>query len=276
MQPVTMRPYDLVAHNTALESDNKIHDDEVARRFGFQGGLVPGVDVYAYLTHPPAEAWELDWLAHGTMRARFGKPVYDGGAVTVVPVEQDDRWARLELRDATGEVCATAEAALADGAHRGEPAASWPDVQQRELDERPPASASSLVPGTAFGLEPHRFLADRAVEYLDAVRETLPLYRDEAAAHPGWLLRDANYVLARNVRLGPWIHVESIATHHRLVRDGETVSTRATVTREWEHKGHRFVTLDVAVLAGSELAVHVEHTAIHTPRQVSASSRATT
>ena len=49
--------YEVVAFNTATLSDNKIHDDEVASRFGFTGGLVPGVDVYAYLTHPPAEAW---------------------------------------------------------------------------------------------------------------------------------------------------------------------------------------------------------------------------
>jgi len=31
------------AYNTAAASDNKIHDDSVARRFGFRGGLVPGV-----------------------------------------------------------------------------------------------------------------------------------------------------------------------------------------------------------------------------------------
>jgi hypothetical protein len=31
------------AYNTAAASDNKIHNDSVARRFGFRGGLVPGV-----------------------------------------------------------------------------------------------------------------------------------------------------------------------------------------------------------------------------------------
>ena len=34
--------------------------------------------------------------------------------------------------------------------------------------------------------------------YLEAVRDPLPLYA--SIAHPGWLLRDANYVLASNVR----------------------------------------------------------------------------
>ena len=74
-------PYEVEAHNTATQSDNKIHDYEVASRFGFTGGLVPGVDVYAYLTHPPAEAWGRDWLERGTMRGRFHTPVYDGVTV---------------------------------------------------------------------------------------------------------------------------------------------------------------------------------------------------
>src|SRR5204862_7039371 len=96
-------PYEVRAHNTATQSDNKIHDDEVARRFGFTGGLVPGVDVYAYLTHPPAEAWGLDWLEQGTMRGRFLSPVYEGELISVVPVEHLERdegaVVRLEVRN---------------------------------------------------------------------------------------------------------------------------------------------------------------------------------
>ncbi len=85
-------------------------------------------------------------------------------------------------------------------------------------------------------------------------------------AHPAWLLRDANWVLSRSVRLGPWIHVESDAQHLGVVRDGDEVGCRALVTREWEHKGHRFVELDVLHLAGDRPVMRVTHTAIHTPR----------
>jgi acyl dehydratase len=265
----TLVAWELQAHNTATESDNKIHDDDVARRFGFGGGLVPGVDVYAYLTHPPAEAWGLDWLERGTMQARFLRPVYEGDTVRVVPVEIDDDGdgpsARLELRNSADEVCATAEASLP---HRvTEPPAldMWPDVVQ--ATERPPASSDALQVGSAFGLASHTFRADRAGEYLAAVRETLPLYPASKVAHPGWLLRDANYVLSGNVRLGPWIHVESSAQHHRLVGDGASVAARSVVTKEWEHKGHHFVTLDVAIVADAELAARISHTAIYAPRQ---------
>src|SRR5215216_3941798 len=41
--------YRLQAYNTAKQSENKMHDDTVAKRFGFSGGLVPGVDVMAYM-----------------------------------------------------------------------------------------------------------------------------------------------------------------------------------------------------------------------------------
>lgn len=42
------------AYNVSRASENKIHDDAVARQFGFSGGLVPGAEVYAYRTHLPA------------------------------------------------------------------------------------------------------------------------------------------------------------------------------------------------------------------------------
>ena len=73
----------LVAFNTATASENKIHDDAVASRFGFTGGLVPGVDVFAYLAHMPMAKWGKDWLTSGQMRARFVKPVYDGDTAEV-------------------------------------------------------------------------------------------------------------------------------------------------------------------------------------------------
>lgn len=256
-----LRPYRVIARNTATEPANKIHDDEVARQLGFRGGLVPGVDLYAYLAHPPAEAWGLGWLRRGTMRARFHQPVYDGGRVEVVPIGPT----ALELRDDGGATCAAAEvAAVADGQREPPRVDDWPRVDQR--DDPPPASPEALAPGTAFGLAPHRFHADLAGGYLDEVCETLPLYTDEGIAHPGWILRDANYVLSTNVRLGPWIHVESIVQHHGLVRNGDVVSARAVVMNEWERKGHRFVELDVIHLAGTRPVACTRHTAIYRPR----------
>ena len=121
-------PYEVVAHNTATQSDNKIHDDEVARRFGFTGGLVPGVDVYAYLTHLPAETWGLDWLERGSMRGRFLTPVYEGETVTVDVVDHTegdggqrrvqplDRRHRQLAQLRRGDLAGVEQASLLDGA----------------------------------------------------------------------------------------------------------------------------------------------------------------
>ncbi len=66
--------------------------------------------------------------------------------------------------------------------------------------------------------------------------------------------------------MGPWIHVGSDTQHLDIVRDGDEVSARAQVVQEWERKGHRFVELDVLLLADDRPIARVRHTAIHTPR----------
>ena len=73
-----LETYRVSAYNTSKQSENKIHDDAVARKFGFSGGLVPGVDVMAYMIHLPVAKWGRAFLERGLIEARFVKPVYDG------------------------------------------------------------------------------------------------------------------------------------------------------------------------------------------------------
>src|SRR3979409_2757488 len=81
--------YRVQAYNTAKQSENKMHDDTVAKRFGFSGGLVPGVDVMAYMMHLPVAKWGRAFLEHGLIEARFVKPVYDGEIADVTGEEGD-------------------------------------------------------------------------------------------------------------------------------------------------------------------------------------------
>jgi acyl dehydratase len=271
----TLGEHRLVARNTATASANKIHDDAVARRFGFGGGLVPGVDVYAYMAHVPADAWGAAWLERGSLRARFVAPVYEGDDVVIVPGAVASTGAGsvipLELRTASGGVCAVGEAGLPDDEPDAPSPEPWAGAEPPggPAPAAPPAaSPDNLRPGTVLGLAAHVFRADRAGEYLGEIGETLPLFDQHGFAHPGWLLRDANYVLSTNVALGPWIHVESVTQHHGAVRDGDHVDARAQVTREWEHRGHRFVELDVRLVADRDrLVARIDHTAIYRPRQ---------
>src|ERR1700730_3808017 len=70
-----LEAYRVQAYNTAKQSENKMHDDTVAKRFGFSGGLVPGVDVMAYMMHLPVAKWGRAFLERGLIEARFVKPV---------------------------------------------------------------------------------------------------------------------------------------------------------------------------------------------------------
>jgi hypothetical protein len=288
-----MARYTVEAHNSAATAENKIHDDTVARALGFRGGLVPGADLYAYLCRGPALRWGRTWLEHGTMRARFVSPVYDGDTVAVDVAEPDDGLVALQLRnvaDGATAVCASGWATLQplwDGAAPDFDLASVdvPPAAPLPLD-RPVASAESLRPGTVLGSLALGFHAARAGEYLDEIREDLALFRRDGLAHPGWLLRQANYVLASNVRLGPWIHVASDARHFAAVEDGARLSVRAVVTDAYERKGHKFVELDVVFAdadadagAGSgtggdhgRVYAAVHHTAIYEPRGAAAAA----
>src|SRR5438046_6471747 len=105
-----LEPYRVEAYNTAKTSENKMHDDAVARKFGFSGGLVPGVDVMAYMMHLPVELWGRAFLERGLIEVRFVKPVYDGEAAEVTP---EDACGGLAIRvESRGQLCATGTAAL--------------------------------------------------------------------------------------------------------------------------------------------------------------------
>jgi len=105
MSVAALSPYTVNAFNSSRESENKIHDDEVAGRFDFRGGLVPGVDVYGYMTHLPVARWGRAWLERGSATCRFQKPVYDGEDAIVTASETASG---LDIRvESHGELCAT-------------------------------------------------------------------------------------------------------------------------------------------------------------------------
>jgi acyl dehydratase len=256
--------HEVRARNLATTSNNKIHDDAIAREYGFAGGLVPGVDVYAYAIHAVVAHFGEQWLTDGAIDVRFVQPVYDGHRTTVESeADADNDSLVLTVRDDTGATCAEITARLGVGPA---PAPRAGDPVPRP-DPVPAASPSSLAPGTVLGTWFDTFDADTAREYLDAISENAAIYREQRIAHPGWLLRRANQVLAANVTMGPWIHVGSEVQLFGTARNGDLVRTDATVTREWDRRGHRFVTLDVFVTAEERVVMRAAHTAIYEPRK---------
>jgi acyl dehydratase len=248
------------ARNAATASENKIHHDDVARRYGFTGGLVPGVTVYAYMAHPVVEVLGRRWLEHGTMAARFVRPCYDGDEIAVDAVLEDDA---LELTARRGdEVIATGAAALPSPAASPPPIAEYPAAPLPA--ERPPATRATLAACDPLGSWEATFRAEHAPAFLDEIDEELALFRAVGIAHPGYLLLSANWVLGGNVRLGPWMHVGSEVTNYGVVTDGERVSTRGRIAGLFERKGHHFAELDLLLVADEIRPVqHVRHTAIY-------------
>lgn len=256
--------YAINAFNTATESANKIHDDTVAKNLGFRGGLVPGVDVYAYLCHIPAEVWGVAWLERGTMTARFASPVYDGDTVEVTGVRAADNVIELSLLDSNGGFCASGVASLLVAPNPAPLPSDWPDFAAD--GNRTKASPETLT-SLPMGALDVGFHADKALAYLDDIREHDPLFRVGGMAHPGWLLRYCNFVLTSNFELGPWIHVESTTEFLSPLRDGERLQTRAKVSGVDERGGHRFVDLDILQVAnGKRPVARVAHRAIYQPR----------
>lgn len=250
--------YMVEAFNTATQSTNRMHDDAVAQTYGFRGGLVPGVDVWAYMTRPCVDRWGEEFLTSSTMHARFVSPVYDGEVVSVTLTEGGD----LAVIGPDGTTRATGRAALAEP----------PDVV--EIDEEPwpdsapQVTAELLAPGTTLGTVRFHYRRDPAAIYLGEVRESSDVYRSGGICHPGFLARQANSILHGNVRLGPWIHVGTRAHHRGLVHDGDAVEVRGRVADEYERKGHRFVDVDVEITANGAPVWSASHTAIWQPRQL--------
>jgi acyl dehydratase len=252
--------YRVQACNLSHASENKIHDDDVARRFGFQGGLVPGVEVYAYMSHLPAARWGIHWLERGTAECRFLKPVYDGCFVTV-SASQTSSELSIKL-ESEGVYCATATAALPDA-----PAAVPPVPEAapiRGLDDRPDADEATLATGRRMSSRPLHLTAAGLEQYLLDIRESDPLYARAKLAHPALMLRLCNSALKDNVKLGPWIHTGSAIRHCGLAYAGESLTAHAEVAANYERSGHRFVDLDVVIVANGKRAVaQVHHTAIY-------------
>jgi hypothetical protein len=261
-----LEAYRVQAYNTAKLSENKMHDDTVARRFGFSGGLVPGVDVMAYMMHLPVAKWGRAFLERGLIEARFVKPVYDGEAVEVTG-EENDGVISIEVTS-RGELCATGSASLPASA----PSLSLSDFSATAAaTERKPVNATSYQLGNWLGTVPRAWAGDAATEYLTDVRETDAIYAREGLGHPGLLQRVMNKVLVDNAILGPWIHVGSRMQLLSAMASGDELTARAKVTGNYEKKGHRFAEFDALVVGnGRTPLAHCQHIAIYQPREQAA------
>ncbi len=243
-----IRGWQSVAFNQAPDSANQIHGDEVARQYGFRGGLVPGVTISAYLLHPAVEFWGLDFLNRGAAHVRVSSPLYDEEAFSVRILEQDATAYRAEISQTGDTPSATAEVTLPELApaaplRRGDPVAG--------RDFQPPrASFETFERLRDDGCQAFRYRWNDRHNMRAYVRdETLmpELHRmdGQGYANMGFLLGCSNWVLASNAQMNPWVHLETRSQNYRAVPRDASLIAEMIVRDFWEKKGHEFVDVDV-------------------------------
>lgn len=253
---IDMGSYQVIARNYSEASENRIHSDDVARRYGFKGGLVPGVAVYGYLTHPIVERLGEAWLDRSTSEVRFHKPAYEGERLTIA-LEETGHGLRALCSNAEGTLLA--ELTTEPG--------RVPDPETQSVFRAPEKSRErvemvwdAVVERQPFAPWHWQITEDDNRTYAERVDDHQAVYR--TAAHPHWLLGVANVALTREYVMPAWIHVGSQIRFRELLKVGDTVEVRAVPLEKWERKGHQFVTLYVAYQRGEDITTEIHHTAI--------------
>ena len=238
------------AFNPATNSSNRIHADDVAKEYGFKGGLVPGVTVSGYLFHPAVLAWGEDWLTRGHGKVVVHKPLYDGHDFEVQVSNQTDTAYRAELIDMEGTRCATAEVYLADELPQP-PTRRGDDLLPKEADIAP-ATLHEMQRLQASGMRALKIRWSEKHEMSAYLRDSslLPdLHRFDADgfAHGAFLLGITNWVLAGNAYMNPWVHLQTESQFFAMVPYGTYLIAECEIKDLFSKRGHEFVDVKVDI-----------------------------
>lgn len=245
-QPTSYRG---VAYNEVPDSENEIHGDDVAAKFGFEGGLVPGVTVSAYLAHPAVEAWGLAYLAQGAAHIVVEKPVYDGHEFAVEVTADGERAYDAVLTDAAGTARARGRCWLPD--ELPEPPTRRGDTLLPPHYQRPPGTPENMRRLQQDGLGAMRVRWDENAEITTYFRDAndMPLLLRPTGgryAHLGLVLGVTNWALASNVLLSPWLHLQTDSQCFSAIEYGRELIVESAIVDVFEKKGHHFCDVDVS------------------------------
>lgn len=267
-------PIRRVAINTASESDNKIHDDAEARRYGYQGGLVPGVTLYAYLTQLAAPYFGPEWLRRGGSSVRLLRPVYEGETVVCSAVLREaGAGAVLDLTCARedGTLCADGSAWLdPEQAAFGERLPPLPDDAPPEL--RPALTPESVPLGRPLAPLVRRFTVEDAAEYAENTADPSEWWRAGSplggpVLPPGVLAARQAPLLRQNFSFGPSIHAASEIHHLAVAPAAAEYRTGGVIVETFERKGNQYLVLDAVSTADGLPVARVRHTSIFQVRR---------
>lgn len=247
--------YQGVAFNEVPDSENQIHGDAVAAQFGFDGGLVPGVTVSAYLAHPAVAAWGLDYVAGGAARIVVEKPVYDGHPFAVEVTSDSEHAYDAVLKDQSGSIRARGRCWLP---------ATLPAAPRRRGDailaadfERSPGTPEVMRRLQRSGLGALRARWDAASPLTTYFRDSelmpTPLKLDGGRhAHLGFVLGLTNWALDSNVLINPWLHLQTDSQCFHAIEPGAELVVEAAIVDLFERKGHHFCDVEVSAFRSDD------------------------
>lgn len=255
----------ILALNDAESSENRIHSDAIAAKYGFTGALVSGVNVFGYLSQPLIRELGANCLERAEYDVKFRSPAYHNDPLLIKTATGDSDARKQQFSSSAynqrGELLAELETIL----WRDMPEAmkSYPacrDAPALERSEIHWDMIQLLEAAPDFLWTPSE---EDNQQRVAAQRDRSTIYQGPTAyIHPYYLLDACNKALMRIFVLPAWIHTGSRLVIRKPIRCGQEIVVRAVPTDKWERKGHQFLSLNIAMMVEEELALQAEHTAI--------------
>jgi acyl dehydratase len=253
-----MSQYQITARNFSETSENRIHSDEIAKKYGFKGALVPGVAVYGHLTYPLVAKHGEPWLSESSNNVRLLKPAYHGDALTLHASGESDQEVVI-CENAAGEKLAELNSKLSVPPVLGDTTVLEDNYR---ITERVEISWDNIETERPFA--PWEFTLSKAENerYTIEVDDNLAVYQ-QGFVHPHLLLSLANTALMNEYIMPTWLHVGSQTHHRKALHVGDTICIRSVPLEKWRRKGHEFIRLWVTYWRGDEVTTDIMHTAIY-------------
>lgn len=247
------------AFNQAPDSANQIHGDEIAQQYGFEGGLVPGVTISAYLCHPGVVAWGEEFLSRGRAHVKVGKPLYDNEPFDVIVDSASDEAYDAKLIRAGGIVSAEARIELTTAlpeppTRRGDPVESKDHVPPESSVETFARLKQDGCVAFHYKWSPRHNMST----YLGDPAQMPAIHRFEngdGLANMAFLLGCSNWVLASNAHMNPWVHLETTSQNFKPVTSETLLVAEMAVVDTFKRKGHEFVDVIVNLFDESDSCV---------------------
>ena len=226
----TFSRWSIAAVNLPEHADNPVHTVEGGLDAGYDGAVVAGTTVFAYLTRPVAAAWGRAWVVGGGYEVWFQGPVLADERV-VVAGGSDKVVASVGER-----VCARL-------------------VPERAAETPSEASGKRLEPLVVE-------LDDRWVGYAARAGEDLELYAEQQLVHPVVWPSLANRVFATQLVNGAWVHTRSRVRHLGAAAPGDAVVIESWEVDRFSTRAGERAVVDLRMTVDGRPVCAVEHEAI--------------